>query len=167
MLGGSPPESSPPYAMRLRRVVEQARDRLLEISDTAAGIRPEPGKWSPKEVVGHLIDSASNNHQRFVRARFQSDLKFPGYAQDAWVEGQQYAAAPWSELVELWCAFNLHLVRVMVATPEELRTRSVHVHNFDEIAWRVVPTDQPCTLDYFMADYVDHLEHHLHQILGG
>jgi len=154
------------YATRLKSVVEGAVDQLLGISDAAAGVRPQPEKWSPKEVIGHLIDSASVNHDRFMRAQFQSGLTFPGYAQDSWVEAQRYADAPWSDLVELWRAFNLHLARIMAATPDELRSRIVQSHNFDQIAWRTIPAEQPTSLDYLMADYVDHLEHHLRQILG-
>lgn len=155
------------YAARLKSIVERASGQFLEIPDDAAGVRPHPNKWSPKEIVGHLIDSASNNHQRFLRAQFQADLVFPGYAQESWVEAQCYAETPWAELVELWRAFNLHIVRVMAAAPESLRMRSVDSHNFDEIAWQTVPRDRPTTLDYFMEDYVDHLEHHVRQVLGG
>ncbi len=128
--------------------------------------RPAPGKWSPREIIGHLIDSASNNHQRFVRAGGQDDLVFPAYAQNQWVELQDYQHASWADLVSLWAAFNRHLARVMTAIPESVRSRPRTRHNLDEIAWRVVPATEPVTLDYFMMDYVEHLEHHLRQILG-
>ena len=115
--------------------------------------------------MGHLIDSASNNHRRFVLAQQQEDLVFPGYAQDAWVAAQRYQDAPWEELVSLWRGFNLHLARVMEAAPDFERTRIRRRHNLHEIAFRTIPEDQPATLEYFMSDYVDHLEHHLRQIL--
>lgn len=152
------------YVSRLQTTVETHAERLQSLSDTDAGVRPAPGKWSPKEIIGHLIDSASNNHQRFVRAQFQDDLVFDGYAQEDWVQAQRYADAPWLELVALWRSFNLHLARVMAAAPSELRTRLVSRHNFDQIAWQTVPATESVTLDYFMADYVGHLEHHLRQI---
>lgn len=155
------------YVVRLRTVVEEASQRLRNIPDETSAIRPQPDKWSPREVIGHLIDSASNNHQRFVRAQFQDDLVFPGYAQDAWVDAQGYADTAWPDLLELWSTFNLHLARVMAAAPESVRLKPVHKHNFDQIAWNTVPADQPVTLDYFMADYVRHLEHHLDQIFAG
>lgn len=161
--------SEPPYAARLRAVVDAAEPRLLalEALDAAATARrPAPGAWSPREIVGHLIDSASHNHQRFVRARWQDDLVFDGYAQDAWVDAQRYADADWRELVALWALYNRHVARVMAATPEPVRTREHARHALDRIAWRPVPADRPATLDYFMADYVGHLEHHLRQILG-
>ncbi|HIF08140.1 MAG TPA: hypothetical protein EYQ64_14750 [Gemmatimonadetes bacterium] len=68
--------------------------------------------------------------------------------------------------MDLWRGFNSHLARVMEAVPESKRVHPRIVHNLDKIAWRTVPADQPTTLDYFMEDYVDHLQHHLGQILG-
>jgi hypothetical protein len=91
---------------------------------------------------------------------------FSGYAQADWVAAQEYQKAPWPELVSLWGHFNRHLVRVMTAVPHEIRTRRHHRHNLHEMAWQPVPRDEPATLDYFMRDYVGHLEHHVRQILG-
>jgi hypothetical protein len=150
----------------LRAVIAASEPLLAELPDTDTARHPAPGKWSPREVIGHLIDSASNNHQRFVRAASQDDLVFPGYEQDRWVELQDYQNAAWTELISLWAAFNRHIARVMAAVPESARLRARTRHNLDQIAWRVVPTTEAATLDYFMMDYVDHLEHHLRQILG-
>jgi DinB superfamily len=152
------------YARRLLLVIEETAPRLLAMDDDASGRHPAMGKWSPREIVGHLIDSASNNHQRFVRAQFKDDLVFPGYEQDAWVAAQRYQDAPWRELIALWAAFNRHLARMMTAVPEDVRTKPRGVHNLHQIAFRTVPQDQPATLDYFMRDYVGHLHHHLRQI---
>ena len=148
-----------------RRVVEHSAAALLTISEADSERRAAPGKWSRKEILGHLIDSASNNHQRFVRAQFQDDLVFDGYDQDAWVTAQQYQDARWLALVNLWREYNLHLARVMAATPEAVRLRKIRRHNFHQIAWKTIPQYEPATLDYFMRDYVDHLRHHLGQIL--
>ena len=156
--------STPLYAGELRRAVDEATPRLLELSDAQAKRRPRPGKWSPAEIIGHLIDSASNNHQRFVRAQFQEDLVFPGYDQDAWVLFQAYRDAHWVELVTLWKTFNIQIARIMDNSPESVRNAPRAKHNLDELAWQPVPADQPATLDYFMSDYVDHLKHHLRQI---
>jgi hypothetical protein len=79
---------------------------------------------------------------------------------------QRYAAAPWCDLVGLWRGFNLHLARVMANAPDDVRRRPRTKHNLDQIAWHTIPRDQPATLQYFMDDYVDHLEHHLEQIFG-
>lgn len=151
------------FVESLRSTLRRASAELVRVSDAAAGLRPAPGKWSKKEIVGHLVDSASNNHQRFVRARFQQDLVFAGYDQDAWVAAQQYASAPWAELVELWKDYNLHLARVMAATPIEVRTRAHERHNLHDVAFKTLPANEPATLEWFMCDYVDHLEHHLEQ----
>jgi hypothetical protein len=148
-------------AADLRRTVEEALPGLLAIDERASARPPAPGKWCPRELVGHLIDSAANNHQRFVRARFQDDLVFPGYEQDEWVTVQRYREAPWHELVELWRLYNLHLARVFAAIPPELARRTHTRHNFDRIAWKTVPAGEPTTLAYFADDYVGHLRHHL------
>ena len=135
----------------------------MRLPPALAARQPAPGKWSIKEIVGHLIDSACNNHQRFVRAQWTTDLVFPGYEQDLWVTSQRYVDAPWPELVVFWREYNLHLARVMAAIPAHDRERPRHPHNLDQIA-TPVPPDQPATLDYFMRDYVEHLKHHLRQI---
>ena len=155
----------PEYVADLRFAIEEMTPILEKMSAEATRHRPAPGKWCPREIIGHLIDSASNNHQRFVRALFQDDLVFPGYEQDAWVAAQRYRDAPWAELLELWRSFNLHIARVMEAAPAEERLRPRARHNLDELAWKTVPRDEPATLDYFMADYVAHLRHHLRQIV--
>jgi hypothetical protein len=134
--------------------------------DDQTTIRPAPGKWSPREIIGHLVDSASNNHQRFVRAMFQDDLVFQGYSQDEWVAAQNYQAATWTELVALWASFNRHLAHVMCNVPEPVRLKSHDRHNLDRVAFKPVASGAPVTLDYFMHDYVQHLRHHLAQILA-
>ncbi len=150
----------------LREAVAAATPRLLAIPDAEASKPPAPGKWSPKQVIGHLIDSASNNHQRFVRVRFMDDLVFAGYEQESWVAAQGYQGAPWAELVGLWRLFNLHLARVIENLPPSVREQPRARHNLDELAWKPVPRQTPATLEYFMRDYVGHLKHHLAQIPG-
>jgi hypothetical protein len=151
---------------QLRFVVADATPKLEAISDAAASVPRAPGKWSRKEIVGHLIDSASNNHQRFVRAQFSDELIAPTYDQDAWVSSQRYRDAPWAELVSLWAHFNLHLARVIESIPREIRDHKRARHNLNEVAFRKIPVDEPATLEYFMRDYSAHLEHHLAQIFG-
>ena len=156
----------PPYARRLLDVIAAAEPLLASIPDDAAAQSPAPGKWSPKEIIGHLVDSASNNHQRFVRAAWQDDLVFPTYAQEEWVELQAYRDADWRDLLTLWASFNRHIAHVMMSIPADARARRHTRHNLDRVAWRAVSATQPVTLDYFMEDYVGHLEHHLRQVLG-
>ena len=158
------PAGPPPYAERLVDALRRATPALLALDDTATARRPAPGKWSPREIIGHLVDSASNNHQRFVRMRDRDDLVVDGYEQDVWVASQRYGEAPWVELVLLWLTYNRHLARLMAATPPADRDRVRKVHNLHLRAFRPVPVDRDVTLAYFMNDYVDHLEHHLAQI---
>jgi hypothetical protein len=160
------PSDAPAYARRLVDAVHRAASALLALDDAASTRRPAPGKWSPREIIGHLVDSASNNHQRFVRMRDRDDLVVEGYEQDVWVAAQRYQDAPWTELVVLWATYNRHLARLMAATPAAARDRVRHAHNLHLRAYRPVPADRAVTLDYFMNDYVDHLEHHLAQVLG-
>jgi hypothetical protein len=152
-------------AQRLLHTLAAAMPRLLEIDEARSATAPAPGKWSPREIIGHLIDSATNNHQRFVRAALSDDLVFPGYEQEAWVRLQRYADTPWAELLNLWGSYNQHIARVMAAVPEEARMRVRVKHNLEQIATNP-PSADKATLDYFMLDYVDHLEMHMRQILG-
>src|SRR3954454_6490651 len=96
-----------------RGTVDRAVARLLTLSDDQAAARPAADKWSPKEIIGHLIDSASNNHGRFVRAQLQDELIFSGYEQSEWVAIQQYQHCEWTDIVRLWQAFNHHIAHVM------------------------------------------------------
>jgi hypothetical protein len=160
------PPDAPAYARRLVAAIGRATPALLALSDADSPRRPAPGQWSPREIIGHLVDSASNNHQRFVRMRRRDDLVVDGYEQDDWVAAQRYQEAPWRELVALWLMYNRHLARLMSAIAPDDRTRARLPHNLHLRAFRPVPQDQPATLEYFMIDYVDHLEHHLAQVLG-
>ena len=156
----------PSVALDLREAVASAAPRLEAMSEAEASRPLSPGKWSAREVMGHLIDSVSHNHQRFVRARFLDHLEFAGYEQDRWVAEQRYASAPWTELVTLWRLYNLHLARVIEGTPPGVAEAPRARHNLDQIAWKPVPRDHSTTLLYFMDDYVGHLKHHLGQVLG-
>jgi hypothetical protein len=158
--------TEPESARRLRAAIAAAMPLLHAMSEADSARPRAPGKWSPRQIIGHLIDSATNNHQRFVRAALQDDLVFPGYAQEQWVELQRYQERPWSDLLALWSGFNRHIVSVMVAVPEAVRLRVRAKHNLDEIATHAPKRPEQATLDYFMLDYVDHLEMHLRQILG-
>ena len=149
-----------------RKTIETETNRLLSISNQDSAIPRVEGKWSPKEIIGHLIDSAANNHQRFVRAQFTDDLVFPGYEQEQWVRIQSYQREDWEQLVRLWKHYNLHLVHMMSSVSEESLRKLRSKHNLHQIAWKPVAESEPVTLEYFMRDYVAHLKHHLRQILG-
>ncbi len=149
-----------------RETIETAEKRLLSISEQQSQISRAEGKWCPKEIIGHLIDSAANNHQRFVRAQFNDELAFSGYEQEDWVRVQGYNQEPWQQLVQLWKHYNLHLLHLMSLIPEQTRTKPRPTHTLDQIAWKTIAKNETVTLDYFMRDYVAHLKNHLRQILA-
>ena len=135
--------------------VNEAYQRLIGLPDDTIESRPNPGDWSVKEIVGHLTDSASNNHQRFVRLQVADGLVFPDYSQDndTWVSIQSYQEAPWDELLALWRHFNLHLTRVIRTVNEECID---HIWVVDEYTF--------FTLGELMIDYLRHLRDHQQQI---
>jgi hypothetical protein len=148
-----------------RQTIDSASQRLLQISEAQSEQPRAEEHWSAKQIMGHLIDSAANNHARFVLAQLKDDLVFPGYEQDGWVQVQHYQQASWLQLVELWRAYNLHLLHVMShASPEKMNNLCTQ-HSLQTIAFETVSEAEPVTLEYLMQDYVVHLKHHLSQIL--
>ena len=152
------------YSDNLKKLVISFHDNFKEIEDLLTSKHPAPGKWSSKEILGHLIDSAANNHRRFVQAAYQDDFVFDGYDQDKWVAVQRYNEVPWIFLLDLWKSYNLHLARIMEVIPQQTKIKERHPHNLNKIAWKTVPADEPATLEYFMIDYIGHLQNHLKQI---
>jgi hypothetical protein len=148
-----------------RKTIESSAEQLLRIPEKQSEVPKAEGKWSPKEIIGHLIDSAANNHPRFVRAQFKEDLVFPGYDQEQWVSAQHYNASSWEALIGLWKRYNEHLVHVISYIPEPQLTRLHKEHSLNRIAWITVSEGKPASLEYLIRDYVDHLKHHLGQIL--
>jgi hypothetical protein len=145
-----------PDAMgRLRFAVRTLPGVLAGLSEAESEQRPSPERWTKKEVLGHLIDSAANNHQRFVRGQLAAGQDFPGYAQEEWVRVQGYQAAGWADLIDLWRAYNTHLLHVAGRMTEEGRRATCRVGGGAEV-----------TLAALFVDYVDHLEHHLRKMLG-
>jgi hypothetical protein len=100
---------------RLLFLVNAAEPRLCAISEIESTRPILSGGWSRKQVIGHLIDSASNNHQRFVRAALQTSLDFPGYDQDGNVRVQRIQEVDWLLLVGLWVAYNRYLAHVLLS----------------------------------------------------
>lgn len=149
-----------------RQTIGAANQQLLQLSEDESGRPRAEGKWSPREIIGHLIDSASNNHQRFVRAQFTDDLVFDGYEQEGWVRVQNYQGESWADLVQLWRLYNQHILHLVSLVPEDTRTKLRHKHNLHKLASERMSEAEPVTLDWFIRDYLDHMKKHLKQILG-
>jgi hypothetical protein len=145
--------------------LSDATPRLLAISEQQSEIPRAEDKWSAKQVIGHLIDSATNNHQRFVRAQFTDELIFLGYEQNEWVRVEHFQEEPWRDLIQLWRLYNQHILHIMKYAPEDTRTKLRQRHNLHQLASEQIKEDEPVTLEFFMRDYVDHMKKHLKQIL--
>ncbi|HXT68273.1 MAG TPA: DinB family protein [Vicinamibacterales bacterium] len=145
----------PLIAQALRRSIEAALPNLRRTTERQAAEPIAAGKWSRKQIIGHLIDSAANNHQRFVRAQEDRVLMLPGYRQEHWVQAQHYQDRSWDDLMSLWSAYNHHLAHVIEHIPEDLGNVQC-----------TVGADAPVTLRFLAHDYVVHLRHHLRQAGG-
>jgi hypothetical protein len=137
----------------LDATVRDAVQWLQGLDAAAVAHRPAADRWTIKEVIGHLIDSAANNHQRFVRAQFIPELTFPAYEQNEWVACQAYNDADWPELLELWQRYNRHLAHVI----RHVRPSSLGVRC-------TIGSYEPVTLQFLIEDYVVHLKHHLDKV---
>jgi hypothetical protein len=139
----------------LQQAVDEAAAQFARFTDADTSAPQADGKWSRKQLLGHLIDSAANNHQRFIRGQLDEPHAFPGYEQEAWVERNGYTDTAWSDLVALWQNYNLHLLRVLARIPPD------HLN-----VQCTVGDSEPMTLGYIAEDYVRHLKHHLRQLLA-
>src|SRR5215204_2300793 len=100
-------------AEELGKILVKACSMLTLIEEEDASFKPAPDKWSKKEILGHLIDSASNNHQKFVRTMAEKHVDFVGYKQNHWVDSQKYNRRNWHDLLFLWRTLNLHLAHII------------------------------------------------------
>jgi len=142
-------------ADRLTAVLQSVPQRLGEIPDAEASREPGPGRWSKKEILGHLIDSAANNHQRIVRTLIEPGIDFPAYRQESWVSVQGYGTEAWADIVYLWLLLNRHLLHIIRTIPESGFSHECAVGG-----------KPPMALAILIAGYMDHLDHHLGQVLG-
>ncbi len=138
---------------KLLAVIEEAEPRLRAIPAPESTKPILSGGWSRKQVIAHLIDSASNNHQRFVRAALQPSLEFPNYDQEGNIRVQAPQEADWPLLVSLWAAYNRYLAHIIAHLPASKL----------ETVCRIGP-NEPKTLGFIATDYLTHLIHHLSQI---
>jgi len=133
-----PPTST---VLHLEKIIHNYTRRLEALPEEVYAWKPQPAKWSKKEILGHLVDSAQNNIRRFIVAQYE-DEPVIRYAQDEWVNCSDYQHYPTRDLVVLWTLLN----------PEAAQRKCGM-------------GGPPQTMEWVAADYCNHLLHHLHQIL--
>lgn len=143
---------------RLQQHINLAPSEFLKYPEGELRRKPAQDKWSKKELLGHLIDSAANNHHRFVKAQFlPSPFFVEGYAQNDWVRIQNYNEKDTQSLVNLWKVYNEHILFIMENTPDKNLEKKLNAED---------PFENADTLFLLMKDYVDHMDHHLKQIFS-
>jgi hypothetical protein len=138
----------------LRTGIVRELPNLRGLTEERASVPRGEGKWTPKEELGHLIDSAANNHLRFVGGATSAEFRGPSYAQEEWVRIHGYRDMPWEEIVAFWFQYNRLLVQLIAAIPAaRLETPCT------------VGAGAPVTLGYLIEDYVIHMQHHIDLLL--
>lgn len=140
-------------AARFRADLDSLRQTLIQVPASLADTPWRPGGWTRKQIVGHLLDSAANNRQRFVRATIDGGYEGPGYVQDAWVAVHGYDSQNWRTLLRWWQAEHEILAAIVDRIPEERLSASCKVGD-----------GAPVTLRFLIEDYIDHQKHHFGQI---
>ena len=135
----------------LEGIIEKYQQLLWQLTEETLSAKPNPAKWSRKEIIGHLVDSALNNARRFVVAQYE-EAPHIVYAQDTWVKASGYQQYDSKELIQLWVLINKHICSILAATPQEMYNRTCL-------------TQQVHTIEWLAADYNKHLLHHLHAVL--
>jgi hypothetical protein len=143
-------------AIRLRKVVEEESRKLRAISEGESRTRAAGGVgWSCKQELGHLLDSATNNRVRFVMAALHGEYTGPTYDATGWVDLAGYADTPWAELLDLWEKLNSSLAAAVQRIPDARLNAKCRIANAE-----------PVTLEFLIADYILHMQHHIDHILA-
>lgn len=153
------------YSKTLEHILNQAVPQLLDLSPESMQARTAPDKWSQQEIMGHMVDSAYNNHQRFIRAEGRGNLVFNGYDQVEWVKRNAYQQRNWPEIVRLWELTNRHLAALLAGLDVEFTQQQTTDHNFHRICMNRPQEGEATSLAYLIWDYIFHLEHHVKQLL--
>ncbi|MBS0031336.1 DinB family protein [Chitinophaga sp. 22321] len=141
-------------AQQLLHLCDIIPDSVRRIPDFDFTFKRAPGKWSKKEILGHLVDSASNNHQRFVRGRVEN-VPTIAYDGDAWVSVQQYQEQDRELILQLWETYNRHIAAIVKVISDDDLLKCCKYGD-----GTVLP------LQFLIEDYLHHMEHHLKQIVG-
>lgn len=149
----------------LRGILRVVAPLLRQIPEADLSHKAALNKWSGKEILGHLIDSAYNNHRRFLRAIDQEDLIFTGYDQEAWVVLNGYQEREGSEVIDTFLLVQQHLAALISRLPTERLNALTTRHEFHRMAMRSVEENSPSSLGFLIEDYLFHLMHHLRQII--
>jgi len=143
------------FAERIRSTVAHEEPLLGAIADSSASASPGAQRWSKKQEIGHLVDSATNNRVRFTKAALEGRFEGPSYDGRGWVELGGYAQMPWADLVDLWKALNNALAALVSRIPEERRTAECRIGE-----------SFAAPLEFVVDDYIQHMQHHLDHILS-
>ena len=141
-------------AARLHDAIGEALQLFQSVDETRATVPAPQGGWCARQILGHLIDSACNNHRRFVLGQSPSLQRYDAYDQDEWVARQRYEKVPWRDLLTLWTAYNRHLAHIMACVSDEAAAREALASD----------GTRSVTLAFLMEDYVRHLRHHIDQL---
>jgi hypothetical protein len=142
-----------PLADRFRAELSAQHNLLLAVPTAQADTAWRPGGWTHRQIVGHLLDSATNNRQRFVRAATDGEFIGPNYGQDAWVAAHGYRDQSWETLLRWWLVEHEILAAVVDNIPEDRLEASC-----------IVGEDAPVTLRFLIEDYLRHLRGHVQQL---
>ncbi len=137
----------------LDEIIEIFKSDYSELDESTSSIRISEDKWTLKEIIGHLIDSASNNHQRFVRFQLSKVLEFPDYKNKQWLEIQKHQNMKFSELLLLFYYYNKLITNIILNVDKKNLNNKWNVY-WDENSTFI-------TFEQLIVHYVDHIKSHL------
>lgn len=140
---------------QLESIVAGYSAKLLNFSEEELTHQPAPGKWSRKEIIGHLIDSAQNNIRRFVITQYESSPHVV-YAQNDWVSIQHYKDYDSKDLITLWQLLNKHIGIILKNLAKEKYQLQCNTG---------MEKEELHTIEFLAKDYITHHLHHLNQIV--
>lgn len=138
----------------LREIIKHFTAAIAKLEEPGFSTRPSPEKWSQKEVLGHLVDSAQNNLRRFICGQYEASPPKILYDQDFWVASNHYRQMDKHDVIQLWRLLNERIAAVLENMPAENASKLCDVGKLQPISW-------------LAEDYIQHMKHHLNQIIPG